>query len=185
MSADSKSSTCVFGSKRNGTCILPERSTNASRLGLPFPTLCSRYGSSSVQSASRAMRQNGDASKLQSSSGCAGAFEASTRTPCTGRHAAAIAFGSAPAAPPSARRRSGGAPVPYCAKRYAMMSFDSYIAVSVLGSTRYGNCALPPFVRTKSRNRVPPFGHGCTSASRSSAVSASRTFRQYGHASNS
>ena len=73
MSADSNIAVPVFGSTRYGTIILPERATNASRLALPFATLCSTYGSSSVQSASRAIRQNGDASKLHSSSGFSGA----------------------------------------------------------------------------------------------------------------
>src|SRR5690606_14989537 len=81
MSADSNSSRPVFGSQSHGTIMRPDRSRNARRSWLPLPTLTSRYGSSSSHSASRAMRQNGEASNEYSSSGCSGARAGRERTP--------------------------------------------------------------------------------------------------------
>ena len=66
-----------------------------------------------------------------------------------------------------------------------MISADSYSDSPLLGSTRNGNCCLPPSFATFGRKRFPPCGVGRISASRSSSVSASRTRRQYGQASNS
>ncbi len=65
------------------------------------------------------------------------------------------------------------------------MSADSYIDSPLFGSTRYGNCCLPPNLATFGRKRWPPWGDGWINASMSSSVNASRTNRQYGQASNS
>lgn len=53
------------------------------------------------------------------------------------------------------------------------------------GSTKYGNCALPPLRFTSGRNRLPPFGQGFTCTFTPEADSCSRTILQNGQLSNS
>src|SRR5687768_830974 len=86
MAADSKSETPVFGSTSHGTCIFPARATSSARRAPPFAALRSRYSISSSQRRSRARRQKGEPSKLQSSRGSAGDREGRARQPAKGAH---------------------------------------------------------------------------------------------------